>query len=208
MVRGDMDNRQIREAYDRRAATYDATMGRGEQVLTGSFRARFGAPLRGDTLEIAIGSGLNLPYYSANVTRAVGADLSEGMLAIAAKRARDLGRGLALVVMDAQQLAFADATFDTVAISLALCTVPDPEAAVREMRRVCRPDGRIVMLEHVRSPIWPVALLQRLASPIQERLNGCHLARETIQTVRRSGLTIEREDQRLLGIFRLVVARP
>src|SRR3954453_23410673 len=100
-----MNNRQIRERYDKRAAIYDATMGRGESKLTGDFRARFGAMLRGQTLEIAIGSGLNLPYYSARVTRAFGVDLSRGMLDVAARRARDLHLPIGLAVMDAQQLA-------------------------------------------------------------------------------------------------------
>lgn len=203
-----MNNRQIRERYDKRAAIYDATMGRGESKLTGNFRARFGALLRGQTLEIAIGSGLNLPYYSARVTRAFGVDLSRGMLDVAARRARDLHLPIGLAVMDAQQLAFPERTFDTVAISLGLCTVPDPVAALREVSRVCKPDGQIMLLEHVRSPVLPVALLQRLLSPIQERINGCHLARETTVIARAFGLEIVQEDRRLLGIVRLVVARP
>jgi ubiquinone/menaquinone biosynthesis C-methylase UbiE len=203
-----MNIEQIRDAYNRRAASYEATAGRGEKALTGDFRARFGALLEGATLEVAIGGGLNLPHYSERVTKAVGTDLSTGMLAIAADRARELQREIELVVMDAQHLAFPDDSFDTVAISLALCTVPDPMAALREMSRVCQPGGRIVLLEHVRSPIWPVAMFQRAVSPIQERLVGCHLARETVDLARASGLRIEREDRRLLGIFRLVVARP
>jgi ubiquinone/menaquinone biosynthesis C-methylase UbiE len=203
-----MNTNEIREAYDRRAATYDASVGRSEKRLTGSFRARFGGLLQGATLEVAIGSGLNLPYYSNQVTYAVGTDLSRGMLDIAAVRAHDLERRIDLVVMDAQHLAFPDGSFDTVAISLALCTVPDPAAALREMSRVCKPDGRIVMLEHVRSSNWPVAMLLRLVSPLQEWRLGCHLARETVDLARECGLTIEQEDRRLFGIFRLVVARP
>jgi ubiquinone/menaquinone biosynthesis C-methylase UbiE len=202
-----MNIEQIRDAYDQRAATYDATIGRGEKRSIGDFREQFGALLRGETLEIAIGSGLNLPYYSDQVTRAVGVDLSTGMIEVAANRATELQRTIDLVVTDAQRLAFPDETFDTVAISFALCTVPDPVAAIREMSRVCKPDGRIVMLEHVRSSSWPVGMLMRLVSPLQEWRLGCHLARETIDVARECGLTIEREDQRLLGVFRLVVAR-
>jgi ubiquinone/menaquinone biosynthesis C-methylase UbiE len=202
-----MDNRRIRETYDKRAAIYDAA-GRGEKSLVGNLRARFGASLQGETLEVAIGGGRNLPYYTSRVKHAVGVDLSAGMLEVAAKRARELHLPIDLVVMDAQQLAFPDHTFDTVAISLGLCTVPDPASALREMRRVCKPDGQIVLLEHVRSPVWPVAMIQRIGSPIQERLNGCHLARKTIDIVRACGLEIVQEDQRLFGIMRLVVARP
>jgi ubiquinone/menaquinone biosynthesis C-methylase UbiE len=203
-----MDNRRIRETYDKRAAIYDAAAGRGEKSLVGNLRARFGGLLEGATLEVAIGGGRNFPYYTSRVTHAIGVDLSAGMLEVAAKRARELHLPIDLAVMDAQRLAFPDHTFDTVAISLGLCTVPDPAAALREMSRVCKPDGQIVLLEHVRSPVRPVAMIQRIGSPIQERLNGCHLARETIDTVRACGLEIVRDDQRLLGIIRLVVARP
>ena len=199
---------RIRAVYDRRAGTYDRSVGRAERLMLGDLRSAFGAELRGETLEAAIGSGLNLPYYSVGVTRAVGVDLSRGMLAEAARRAAALKRPIALVQADAECLPFADASFDTVAISLALCTVPDPVAAMRELARVCRPDGRVVLLEHVRSPVGPVYAVERLLSPLQERFIGCHLTRKTIDVARRLGFTVESERQRLFGVFRLVVARP
>ncbi|GIW05045.1 MAG: SAM-dependent methyltransferase [Thermomicrobiales bacterium] len=199
---------RIQRIYDRLAPEYDRVVGRGERFLVGDFRQKFGAALRGDTLEIAIGSGLNLPYYTPAVRRAVGIDLSLGMLRQARVRAAELGLPIALIQMDAEHLGFRDHSFDTVAISLALCTIPDPEAALREAIRVCRPDGQIVLLEHVRSPVWPVALLQRLWTPIQERTLGCHLMRTTIDTARNLGLTIESEHERFFGIFRLAIARP
>lgn len=203
-----MKRHQIQLTYDERATTYDDTVGRAERFFLRDFRQRFGAELRGETLEVAVGSGLNLPYYSAAVTRAVGADLSRGMIEIAAQRAREIGRPVEFAQMDAQRLAFPDASFDTVAISLSLCTVPDPAAALREMARVCRPEGRIVLLEHVLSPIPPVAWLERLVSPLQERYIGCHLNRRTIATARSLGFEVESERRRLAGVFRLVVARP
>jgi ubiquinone/menaquinone biosynthesis C-methylase UbiE len=203
-----MNREQIRGVYDQRAPAYDRTVGRGERWLLGDLRAAFGATLRGETLEVAAGSGLNLPYYTGAVTRAVAVDLSRGMLDQAARRARDLRLRVAFAQMDAQRLAFRDNNFDTVAISLSLCTVPDPAAALREMARVCRPDGRIVLLEHVLSPVWPVALLERILSPLQERSFGCHLTRRTIETAREMGFQIESERGRLFDVFRLVVARP
>lgn len=203
-----VDRDRIRSIYDKRAATYDRTVGRGERLVLGDLRRRFGAHLRGKTLEVAVGSGLNLPYYSGAVTYAVGVDLSAGMLAQARRRAADLGRAIDFAQMDGQRLGFPDGTFDTVAISLALCTVPDPSAALREMARVCRPDGSIVMLEHVLSPVGPVAMLERLLSPLQERFIGCHLDRTTIDLATELGFRIESERQRLAGIFRLAIARP
>jgi len=203
-----MNLRQIRAVYDRRAATYDRTVGLGERVALGGLRRAFAAELRGDVLEVAVGSGLNVPHYTSAVHRVVGVDLSGGMLRRARVRAAELGRPVAFAQMDAQRLAFGDAGFDTVAVSLALCTIPDPDAALRELARVCRPDGRVVLLEHVRSPVWPVFVAQRLLTPLQERFIGCCLTRPTIDTARALGFTVESERSRLFGVFRLVVARP
>jgi len=203
-----MNLTQIRVTYDRMAPTYDKTVGFTERLFLGELRRAFGAELRGDTLEVAVGSGLNLPFYTDAVTQAVGVDLSPGMLAATETKANHLGRSMTFAQMDAQRLAFSDGQFDTVAISLALCTIPDPTAALGELVRVCRPDGRIVLLEHVLSPVWPVALLERLWTPIQERTLGCHLTRETFKTARALGLTIESEQTRFFGVFRLAVARP
>jgi ubiquinone/menaquinone biosynthesis C-methylase UbiE len=130
------------------------------------------------------------------------------MLRRAAERAAHLPIPIAFVQADAEALPFADASFDTVAISLALCTIPDPVAALRELARVCRPHGRVVMLEHVLSPVGPVALAERLLSPLQERAMGCHLDRDTVATVRGLGFRVEEERRRVFGVFRLLVARP
>lgn len=199
---------RIRRIYDDRAATYDRSIGVTERILLGPLRREFGARLRGETLEIGVGSGLNLPYYASAVTRAVGIDLSSEMLALAEQRAAGMPFPVTLLQGDAEALPFPDDSFDTVAISLALCTVPDPVMALREMARVCRPDGRVVMLEHVLSPVPPVAVAERLLSQLQERAMGCHLDRETIGLARSLGFAILEERQRLFGVFRLVVARP
>lgn len=188
------ETERIRRIYDERAATYDRSIGVTERLLLGPFRREFGARLRGETLEIGIGSGLNLPHYTAAVISAAGIDLSSAMLRVAARRAADLGLTIALSQADAERLPFADASFDTVAISLALCTVPHPETALQEMARVCRPGGRVVLLEHVLSPSLPVATAERLLSPLQERVMGCHLDRDTIGLARSLGFTID-EDQ-------------
>ena len=202
------ERNRVRAIYDNRAATYDRTVGLGERLLLGDLRRQFGALLRGRTLEIGAGTGLNLPYYAPEVTTRTAVDLSGGMLRALRHRARDLQMPVGVAQMDAERLAFPDGTFDTVAVSQALCTVERPELALREMARVCAPGGRIVLLEHVLSQVWPVASLQRLASPMQTRAIGCHFDRETIDLLRREGFTIESEVRRRIGIVRLVVARP
>lgn len=202
------ERRRVAAIYDRLAPDYDRLEGAVERTLMGrEMRAALGAELRGAVLEVGIGSGRNLPYYDQTVTRVVGIDLSTGMLREARRAAFDVGRPIVLARMDAEHLAFPDATFDSVVTSLSLCTVADPARALREMARVCKPDGRVVLLEHVRSPV-PLFWLQRLLTPLQVRAMGCHLDRATIDLVRDLGFEILSERRRFFGVFRLVVAEP
>ena len=202
------ETERIRRIYDERAATYDRSVGVVERLLLGRFRHAYGALLRGETIEVGIGSGLNIPFYSPAVTRAVGVDLSHEMLRLAHERASHLGIPFALVQADAEALPFPDAAFDTVAISLTLCTIPDPVKALRELARICRPGRRIVMLEHVRSTARPLAALQSMLSPLNERAIGCHLDRDTVDLGRSLGFSIDETRTRLFNSVQLVVARP
>lgn len=210
---------RIREIFDDLAPQYDRTVGLGERIVLGPFRQHFAESLRGDVLEIAAGSGLNFPYYPVNgsVTSVTALDLSPGMLAVAEQRAATLAKAhpgqapwmnFTSVVGDAEALPFDDAQFDSVGFSLALCTVPHPERAVREAIRVCRPNGRIVLIEHVQSPYRPIAWLLRRLEPGQIARLGCHLTRDTVKLLRDEGLTIESDRRRMFGIFHMIVARP
>lgn len=203
------DRRRVTAIYDRLAPDYDRLEGAVERTLMGrEMRAALGAELRGAVLEVGIGSGRNLPYYDQAVTHVIGVDLSGGMLREARRAAADVGRPIVLVRMDAEHLAFPNATFDSVVTSLSLCTVADPARALREMARVCKPDGRVVLLEHVRSPVLPLFWLQRLLTPLQQRAMGCHLDRATIDLARDLGFEVQSERRRFFGVFRLVVVKP
>jgi ubiquinone/menaquinone biosynthesis C-methylase UbiE len=199
---------RVQRIYDERAATYDRSQGIVERFVLGALRREYGSLLQGETIDIAVGTGLNLPFYSSAVTRAVGVDLSLPMLRQAQSRAASLGLAMAFVQTDAAALPFADGSFDTVAVSLALCTIQDPAAALLEMARVCRPDGRVVMLEHVLAAARPLATLQRILSPIQERSMGCHLDRQTFVLAKSLGFSVDQVESRLFDAVELVVARP
>jgi ubiquinone/menaquinone biosynthesis C-methylase UbiE len=112
-------------------------------------------------LELGVGTARNLPFYPRDVTL-TGIDLSAEMLVIGRRRAELLGRGADLRLGDAQAPEFPDESFDTVVCTLSLCTIPDPRRAVAEARRVLRPGRRMLLLEHVRSPVGAVRALQRL----------------------------------------------
>lgn len=202
-----MNPQQIRDTYDRHAPRYDSTSEVFDRFVTRELRRGFGGSLHGVVLEAALGTGRNLPWYSPAVTRAVGVDLSAGMLKRAAQRAGTLSFPVDLVEMNVERLAFADHVFDCVAICEALCTTPHPERALAELHRVCRPDGTAVFLEHVRSGHWPVYQMQRLVTPFTERSIGCHWTRDTIAAIRDAGFEVRQDKSRLLGVFHLVVAK-
>ena len=129
------------------------------------------------------------------------------MLAIARRRAADLGIDVDLRQGDAQALEFADDSFDTVVITLALCTIPDDRGAVREVRRVLRPGARFVLLEHVRSPAAPVRAVQGLLDPLSVRFEADHLVRDPLDYLAAEGFEIEAVRRLKWGIVERVTAR-
>lgn len=203
------DVTRIRAIYDDIAPTWDRKAA-GERLLIGSrLRRELAAALRGDVLELGTGTGATLDAVDWDrVTSFTATDLSAGMLDRARARAAAAGRPVVFRQLEATSLPYPDRSFDTVTTSLTLCTVPDPERTLREMSRVCRPDGQIALLEHVRAPNPLLAWLQRALTPAQVRRLGCHLDRPTDRLVREMGFPVERDERRLFSIFRLIVMRP
>lgn len=202
---------RVARIYNDVAATWDQRQGVVERGLMGEeMRRELVRNLRGRVLEIGTGTGPTLRLLAGNssVTAFTGLDLSPGMLAEAKRHTAALPFPVDLQVGNAEALPFADASFDTVTTSLTLCTVPDPALALREMARVCTPDGRMVLLEHVRARNPLLLGMQRLLAPLQRRMLGCHLDRPTDRLVREIGFEVEHERSRFFGIFRLMVVRP
>ena len=192
--------------YEKEARKYDREMNFFDRLLFAGGREWVCSQAAGDVLEIGIGTGRNLPHYRADVSL-IGIELSPAMLEIARARARELGREVDLRVGDAQALEFPDDSFDAVVCTLSLCTIPDDRAAVAEVRRVLRPGGRFLLLEHVRSPVLPVRLGQRLLDPLAVRFEADHLLREPLEHLRAERFEVERFERSKLGIVERVVAR-
>ncbi len=173
-------------------------------------RVALASQLRGDVLEIGTGTGATLKLIGDNreITSFIGVDLSNGMLDQARQVIPGVTFPIELRQMNAESLDFPDAMFDTVTTSLMLCTVPDPAQALREMSRVCKPGGTIVLLEHVRASNALIAGLLKLMSPMQQRMLGCHLDRPTDRLVRELGFRVNHDESRFFGVFHLIVARP
>ena len=197
---------RVRRHYDRRAEDYDRLIAPFERLLFGAGREWVCSRARGEVLEIAVGTGRNLSFYPAGV-HLTGIELSPKMLEIARRRARENGIEADLRAGDAQNLPFPDARFDTVIATLALCTIRDDLQAVTEAARVLRPGGRLLLLEHVRSPILPVRALQGILNPLFVLLENDHLLREPLRHVEGLGLVVEHLERSKLGIVERLVAR-
>lgn len=200
------ETERARRIYDKTAKHYDRQIGFFERVLFGNGRQWTCSQAEGNTLEIAFGTARNLPFYPANV-RLTGIELSPEMAALGRQRQAELGREADLQVGDAQALAFEDQSFDTVVSTLTLCAIPDPRRAVAEARRVLRPGGRFLLLEHVRSPSPLVRAVQRVLNPLTVRFEADHLLREPLDYLGEAGFEIERVERLKAGIVERTVAR-
>jgi ubiquinone/menaquinone biosynthesis C-methylase UbiE len=200
------ETERVLAIWEKLAPGYDASISLFERLLFAGGREWVCAQAEGDVLEIAVGTGRNLHLYPAEA-QVTAIDFSPSMLEIARRRAGELGRSVDLRLGDAQALAFEDASFDSVVITLALCSIPDDRKAVAEVWRVLRPGGHLLLLEHVRSPLGPVRAVQSFLDMFTVRLEGDHLVREPLDQLKAFGFEVERVERRKLGIVERVAAR-
>ncbi|MFC5972328.1 class I SAM-dependent methyltransferase [Halomarina salina] len=176
-----------------------------ERRLVGRYRQRLFSRAQGTVLDVACGTGSNFRHVPEGCSL-VGVDLSAAMLDGARREADSLGRDITLAHADAQRLPFDDDAFDTVVSALSTCTFPDPVAALREMARVCRPSGRVLLFEHGRSSARPLAWGQDRLAPRHFEQMGCRWNQDPEAVVREAGLEIRRSERHLAGVFSSIVA--
>jgi ubiquinone/menaquinone biosynthesis C-methylase UbiE len=190
---------RVRAVQDKHAAGYDRQIAFFERILFGDGRVWVCSQARGRTLELAAGTSRNLPFYPPEV-ELTGVELSPEMLALARRRAQELGHPADLRLGDVQSLEFEDESFDTVTCTLGFCTIPDTTSAAREAYRVLRPGGQLLMLEHVRSPLRSVRAGQRLLEPLAARFEADHLLREPLDYLPAVGFQIDEVRRSKWGI--------
>jgi ubiquinone/menaquinone biosynthesis C-methylase UbiE len=200
------ETERVRSLMDKQAPGYDRQMSFFDRVLFAGGRKWACAQARGDVLEIAVGSGRNLPFYPDGISLTA-IELSPEMLAIARARAERIGSEADLRLGDAERLDFEDESFDTVVCTLALCTIPDPAWAVAEAKRVLRPGGRFVALEHVRSPAVAVRAVQRMLDPLSVRFQADHLLREPLEYLQAVGFEVQQLERSKWGMVERAIAR-
>jgi ubiquinone/menaquinone biosynthesis C-methylase UbiE len=197
---------KVLRAWEKTAARYDKQIAFFERNWFRGGREWLGARIQGRVLEVAIGTGRNLPHYPADAT-ITGIELSPSMLAIAKHRAARLGREADLHTGDAQALPFPDAAFDTVVCALSLCTIPDPAAAIGQMHRVLVPGGRLLLVDHIGSSWPPVHAAQWLFERLTIRSAGEHFTRRQLPLVRAAGFEIVEAERLKAGTVERVHAR-
>lgn len=197
---------KVRRVWDKSAPGYDRQIVLLEKIWFGGSREWLGARARGRVLEVAVGTGRNLPFYPPEAT-VTGIELSPAMLAFARQRAADLGLEADLRTGDAQALPFADAAFDTVVCALSLCTIPDPATAIGEMRRVLVPGGRLLLVDHIGSSWPPIRAAQWLVERVTIRAAGEHFTRRQLPLVRAAGFDVVEVERLKAGSVERVFAR-
>lgn len=194
------------EKYNRIASLYEILDLPLELPYFRKWRKKALSDLSGKVLEVGIGTGRNLKYYPSRCS-VTGIDNSKGMLDQAGKKAKGM-KNITLLLMDAEHLDFPDNSFDYVVTTFVLCTIPYPVKALKEMRRVLKPSGEFIALEHMLSNDSLIAFLEELIKPFLFLLLGDHTTRHTVENIEKSGFSIhEIKNLALKDVFRIIRAK-
>jgi ubiquinone/menaquinone biosynthesis C-methylase UbiE len=200
-------SQEISRNYDRFARWYDWVEGIPDLLGVSRLRRKLLKRASGKVLEIAVGTGKNLKFYPSDC-RITALDVSNEMLNVARERAAMLSMDVYFLLGDAETLPFPDKSFDTVVSSLSTCTFPNPVAALREMKRVCKSEGKLLLLEHGRSDRERLGRWQDRHADGFVRPLGCHWNREPLELCKEAGLKVVRTQRTFFGIFHRIEAVP
>jgi ubiquinone/menaquinone biosynthesis C-methylase UbiE len=190
--------------FDKQAKRYAKGM---DSSSVKKWRKELIGQAEGKVLELAVGAGANFPYYPPEVN-VTAADFSEEMLSKAKVAAAARRIHAEFICTDIEKMTFQNGTFDTVVSTLSFCCYEDPAAMFEKIRRWCKPDGKILLLEHGISSNIAVSALQRMLNPLLYRTVGCHHTRDILKLVRDSGIQITRVESHWFDMMHLIWAKP
>jgi ubiquinone/menaquinone biosynthesis C-methylase UbiE len=201
------DSAAIKKRYDRIAPYFDGLEAMMEGLFFKKWRERLWAKVDGHhILEVGVGTGKNFDYYPKDA-RITAIDFSEAMLKQAALKKVRKNANVELDLMDVQSLPFADNSFDTVICSFVFCSVPSPVKGLKELYRVCKPGGQVLLLEHVLSSKPVIAGIMNLVNSFVVALFGANINRNTVKNVKACSFASVRVDEHSGDIIKLIEAR-
>jgi ubiquinone/menaquinone biosynthesis C-methylase UbiE len=200
---------KLQSAYDEIADQYEKKTWFDQHILgVARLRKKLLSKATGKILDVACGTGQNLPLFASG-SEITAVDLSPNMLEIAHVNAIKHGLSVNLAVMDAERLDFPDGSFDTVVSTLSTCTFPNPAKALQEIKRVCRPDGLILLLEHGHSNFpWFARFQDRNEYQHYQDHAGCRWNQDPLDLVESAGIKVLRSNRNILGMFHSIEAMP
>lgn len=201
------ENKKVRARYNRVSAFYDPFEYLIERLLFSEWRREFIGQVHGKVLEVGVGTGKNLPYYPKDVDLTA-IDVSPHMMKRARKRAQRLDIDVDLKIADAQEIQSDDDQFDYVVMTFVLCSIPDPVKALKRIKRVLKPEGELIAVEHVLSKYPIIRAWEKIHNPVMVRLFGFNVNRDTRGNIEKAGFQIA-EDRKLAlkDVFRMFRAR-
>lgn len=194
---------KIKKRYNRVSGIYDL-MEAPMEKFAAKWREDITKEVYGKVLEVGVGTGKNIPYYPEDI-EIVAIDFSQEMLARAKKKFEGSRDNITFLEMDVQNLEFEDNTFDSVLTSCVFCSVPLPMQGLKEIRRVCKPGGKIVMLEHVRSKKKLLGPVMDVLNPLPLYFYGANINRDTIGNLKKAGFTDIHIEDLWLDIFKKII---
>jgi ubiquinone/menaquinone biosynthesis C-methylase UbiE len=200
-------NKRLRRKWDKVSRHYDYVTFMDVRGKNAKIRQKMLTRGWGKILEVGIGTGHNIRFYPPG-RNIIGIDISEGMLSKAKTKALNYPGNIHLLSMDVENLAFKDHSFDTIVTSCVFCSVPDPIAGLKEIRRVLKPNGKLLMYEHVLSQRRLLKFVMNLLAPLIVRILGVNINRNTVENIKKSGMDIIKvENVRFLDIFKRIDAK-
>ncbi len=197
------DTEKIIKRYDRVSVIYDL-MEMPMEVFAGKWRKEITAEVYGKVLEVGVGTGKNIPSYAGDI-ELTAIDFSQKMLSRAKAKFSNNKITGTFIEMDVQNLEFEDNAFDCVLTSCVFCSVPLPVQGLEEIRRVCKPNGKIVMLEHVRSENKIIGPLMDLVNPLPLYFYGANINRNTVDNLKKAGFINIQVQDLWLDIFKKII---